>query len=160
MSYSYWNPLDEEFIMSDRDYAINGPNFAPDIQDIRIECKDSGLRHDYEPDNARGCSKTSASTNIETPMVILRTQGVIAQTEILGQETNKFEPCRFCSYHSLFEHNGEDPIYKKGVWIKKGQGVCTKHHSLDFQNNRGMWYLCDEDRMHECHFYEKRNRAG
>ena len=71
---------------------------------------------------------------------------------------NKLPPCRFCSCDATFVHDGMDPIYRKGVWEKhKLDNVCIKKMSIEEQNNKGKWMLCDTGCMHKCHFYEPAN---
>lgn len=69
---------------------------------------------------------------------------------------NNLPICKFCCFHTIFKHDGEDPIFKKGIWVKTGNGICTRHHSLEMQNNRGIWYICDTETAQKCHLYEAR----
>lgn len=63
--------------------------------------------------------------------------------------------CKFCVNDGVFEHDGFDPTHKKGIWKKGKRKICIKKLSMQAQNNKGVWYICDKARMHECHFYEQ-----
>ena len=62
--------------------------------------------------------------------------------------------CKHCVHDGIFEHDGFDPTHKKGIWRKGKRTICTKKLSLEAQNNKGIWYICDRERMNECHFFE------
>lgn len=64
--------------------------------------------------------------------------------------------CKFCVFDGLFEHDGFDPTHKKGVWKKGEKRICTVKLSLEAQNNKGVWFICDKDKMSRCHFYEEK----
>lgn len=70
----------------------------------------------------------------------------------------KLPLCKYCSCDATFVHDGFDPIYRKGIWQKhKLDNVCVKKMSIDEQNNKGKWMLCDVSCMDNCHFYEPGN---
>ena len=64
--------------------------------------------------------------------------------------------CKHCAYDGTFKHDGFDPVNKKGVWEKGERRICVKRHSLETQNNKGTWYICDKERIKKCHFFEPR----
>ena len=68
--------------------------------------------------------------------------------------SKKCTSCRHCVRDGIFEHNGFDPVNKTEIWKKGHRLICTKKLSLEAQNNKGVWYVCDEKNMHKCHFYE------
>ncbi|MBW2970852.1 hypothetical protein KY320_01685 [Candidatus Woesearchaeota archaeon] len=75
------------------------------------------------------------------------------------QETIQTLPiCRHCVVDGVFKYEGEDPLYRKGIWKRGKVKVCAKRHSLQEQNNKGVWYVCDEENMHKCHYYEPKSK--
>ncbi len=83
--------------------------------------------------------------------------------EILKEQSSMNEPteaerlkCKYCVYDGIFEHDGFDPVNKRGVWKKGKKRICTKRQSLESQNNNGVWYVCDIKNMKKCHFFEPR----
>ncbi len=75
-----------------------------------------------------------------------------------GIAAQRLPPCRYCSCDATFVHDGFDPIYRKGIWERhKLDNVCTKKMTIEEQNNRGKWMVCDTENMGKCHFYEPLN---
>lgn len=72
--------------------------------------------------------------------------------------SSKLPLCKFCSCDATFVHDGFDPIYRKGIWQRhRLDNVCVKKMSIEEQNNRGKWMICDLSSMGKCHFYEPGN---
>ena len=66
----------------------------------------------------------------------------------------KLPKCKYCAIDGVFQYGGENPLYRKGIWKKGKTKVCAKRHSILEQNNKGVWYVCDEEQMQKCHYYE------
>ncbi|MFH1399864.1 MAG: hypothetical protein ABIG95_07210 [Candidatus Woesearchaeota archaeon] len=62
--------------------------------------------------------------------------------------------CKHCIYEGVFKNTSQNPMYKKGVWKKDGRRICVKMESLQIQNNKGSWFICDEKQIQKCHFYD------
>ncbi len=58
--------------------------------------------------------------------------------------------CVHCVFDSVFEHDGIDPINKKGFWKAKKRLICIYAFSLEFQRNQGSWQICDTEFMQKC----------
>lgn len=63
--------------------------------------------------------------------------------------------CKHLIHDGVFDYDGFDPTHKKGIWKKGKRTICSKKESLKAQNNKGIWFICDKARMHECHFFEQ-----
>ncbi len=61
--------------------------------------------------------------------------------------------CQSCRTKARFITNSTSPTERLGHWEQDKVNVCVQQHSLEFQSNRGVWFICDVQNQNKCVYY-------